>query len=472
MLCDTYLANVDGMLRVVPTKPPVTRWEPRSWPYIYPPVPKLHQTVLNFGQRPLRQPRLQQTSSLLRLPYEILDMIVKLAAFTPFVTRPRSASHKADYTVREFSTRHICLACPYYDPSTLIQVCYQLWLLARPLSFRSIYLDVEFDRNGNVHLSSLYSKVLASPKSFWKYCRSVHVRGYINTTRTQPSRQIIDVAAFIRITFGSIKCLSFRWCMTNDCPQEFSLMCSEMKSMRHLSLDCDEDFFNFLQYEALIVASRRIEYLTLENMEDTVLDELMSLTQSQSKWLTRLNISDPPYCSNPLLPYESIDLPNLQILHTDIRSGKWVAARWKYIAWELVSGCGPKTNTLMLDMHSTSIFEFDQRDGRSFRYILDQLAIHRPALRTLELIQPFHRELDHRRLADLVQLHEAPSSYARSSINNSLMTLENPYHVLEDIANHATELGITFRYPKPYFTDEELARVKETVEELSNQETR
>ncbi|KAF2668979.1 hypothetical protein BT63DRAFT_470430 [Microthyrium microscopicum] len=478
-----YLANVFGQLTVVRYRP--SAWnQTRAWPYIYPPLRKLHQTVLNFGQRPLKPrppPRPQQRSGLLRMPMEVLDIITEMAAFTP-AKPPQKQKRTASVPSDAGFTIPTCLSCPKYDAKNLARVCIQLYLSVRRLSFQQVSLPVQFDSNGKVDVGLMYSKVMASPKDVWKHCRSVFVYSRGATFCPRSRWQPIDLKALFRSTMRDVKCVSFSYGV-GDCyhvPEVFRLMCSELPSMRHLTLhipwhDQKWQGRGRRQFEGLLAASNRVESLTFHNY--WTIRALARLVKRQGQTITRLNIHFPIRHPAQIV---DLHLPNLQVCQTswhgdDLRRSITLS---NGLRLGMINLCGPKTHTIVVHLGFSEDNFFDIFEKQNFLQLFDDLAAQRPALKSLQVVEEprtdhFNLPNDSRTLKkhysdsgvdDIVWKHMDFLDYYTSRHYDRALHVLNVYSWREDVARHAASLGIVFKAPTPRLTDGELRFLKEAVE--------
>ncbi|KAF2670466.1 hypothetical protein BT63DRAFT_454655 [Microthyrium microscopicum] len=302
-------------------------------------VPKLRQTHLgssrvdgNLSVLDLYSPlRPLQTSPLLKLPNEILDMIARLA------TTSKPPSLLAN-----------CEVCPIYgqiEVKKLGGVCYQLWQITRPLSYQEIIITmVPKPKSSVVYFKSFQLLRAQAAKGF---CRILELSAVTVAPSTQPpdekckwtkgdKRMTLELLEVLR----SITCVrlsydvNLRWH-----GQAVAMLLSHIPCLRHLKDNSEEPAM--AQLKRLFQTPKHLQAIDVSQKS---MEFIRQLTLPSQEWLTdlriRIDYANTFSWSGILSPW----LPNLQILR--LRDDDIMGLGPANIVSRMF---GPVTHTLVVD---------------------------------------------------------------------------------------------------------------------------
>ncbi|KAF2663192.1 hypothetical protein BT63DRAFT_430623 [Microthyrium microscopicum] len=350
-------------------------------PYFHPTIPSppinLRQSHLSKGgidgklclvelRSPLRPP---QDSSLLKLPQEVLNMIIHWTVI-------RSPEQKVPYQ----DTGSECDLCPHYDLQAikrLVEVSHQLWQSARPFLYHKLQIDIRVAPVSQYLMRQTHHRLFCKESQLLRIqaarglCRMLHFVAddeFINEKGnwTKGDMRMID---HMQKALGSVRCVDIEhdvdlhhnedrdddhvYDRNGPCRAAILETLSNMPRVQHLG-----DFAHIERYQVKWTEQHRLQIFTslkrLESirMQDSSVESIRLMTKPHQQWLTNLDIRSPAGMLTGRRAHAWEEetwlqppwLPNLKICKLKY---------WDVVTTEpagLVKGLlGPSTHTVILD---------------------------------------------------------------------------------------------------------------------------
>ncbi|KAF2673030.1 hypothetical protein BT63DRAFT_475602 [Microthyrium microscopicum] len=352
-------------------------------------VPNLRQTYLGKNRAngnlsivtyPLRP---SQHCALLRLPAELLDMIVQCATIELPNHIPRNFS--------EFKDNGSCQVCHYYDVSTvksLVLVCHQLWQSASPLLYFTMNLAVGYGSSELSNISLPESKRVQKAIGLCRVLKLSSCSSEENFSKTMVkggARMTVQMQKL----FQSVKCVKIDntdWSFLQADSVSWAL--SQMPHLRHL-VGCsltsrDADIYSWWKENLILQSPQQIPVLSLIDLQESIgVARIREVTMPHQQWLTDLNIS-----SDTIIQWHDSSftwswLPNLQMCRLGYCDVLTAGARTIGNLF-----LGAHTHTIVLDCAKMCPLPVPLPSHLVLRDLLT-IAQQKPAFRTLRVEDPF-----------------------------------------------------------------------------------